>query len=966
MRFGAAVFPRSVRFERTIAAMGGGEEGENIMQGSRATRARGGVSSRALALAIVAGLGALSASPAAAQSAAATRYTFDIPAGDLGPALRALADKAGVQIVYSSAVVEGKRTGGVQGAMTPAEALTQLLAGTGLSGRFTGERTAVVEASAAVAADGERMLGPVRVQGTQGGGYFGTGGQAAGVNGVNGSRDVTATEGTKSFTSGALTIGSKVPQSIKDVPQSLSVLTSERLKQQNVTDFATALKQLPGISLEQGATSLESNFYSRGFAITSIQVDGGAPLRTGGNTNFFPQIDMSIYDHVELLRGASGLFNGYGNPGGTVNLVRKKPLDHSQFLLEAQAGSWSNYRVVADATSPLAFGGRLRGRLVLTWQDNHYFYDIAKDNKTLIYGIAEFDVTPTTLVTAGINYTRQDSVPWSNGLPRYQTGADLGLPRSTSLAFPWNRWNFNTREIFGIVEQKLGGEWNLKLNITQNRQRSTRKLGYSAGAVNPTNQRGPLLTGTYGDFGSEQFSAEATLTGVFTLFGQRQEVTIGVNRVNGDATGTRLFPNMITGTAAVPYQPYPGGPLFYFGSPNGNRPPINVFHFNPSNALYTQPRDPLPSGRYPTFGTIQSGAYLNVRLTAFDRLHLTTGVRWSRYEYKFKLETLCTSIPASDPGSPSCFGHQIGDVWPGQTQAQNYKDTDFSWPPAVNVSFDVTKSLSAYVGYTDIYQSQANDLDKNLKPIGPITGSNWEAGLKWSAKGGRLNLSVDAYRIRQKGFAIIDPPDYSGAFEVSPGVTCCWVADPNKTYRSEGVDFEAAGEILPGLQVSGSYTYNNNKQVGSSLGSDQGKPLVSIEPKSLYKLWVSYDFGSSGRKGALSGLDISLGVSGQSSAYYSGTLCVNLDPNSPPNPITGAQSCKSSAPPDLVEYFFTVPPHAVLSGRIDYRISKNWAMAVNFENILDKTYYQTVGSSPTGGNWYGTPRSATVSLRAKW
>ncbi len=54
------------------------------------------------------------------------------------------------------------------------------------------------------------------------------------------------------------------------------------------------------------------------------------------------------------------------------------------------------------------------------------------------------------------------------------------------------------------------------------------------------------------------------------------------------------------------------------------------------------------------------------------------------------------------------------------------------------------------------------------------------------------------------------------------------------------------------------------------------------------------------------------------------------------------------------------------SGRIDYRFSKVWSLAVNLENILDKTYWQTTGTLPSGGNWYGAPRSVTATLHAKW
>ncbi|MEP9404077.1 TonB-dependent receptor plug domain-containing protein [Sphingomonas silueang] len=256
----------------------------------------------------------------------------------------------------------------------------------------------------ATTADGERVTGAVRVEGAQGSPYYGGAGVAAGVNGINGSRDVTATEGTKSFTSGALTIGSKVPQSIKDVPQSVSVLTSERIQQQGIQDYTQAVRQLPGITVVLGPTALQPIFYSRGFGINTIQFDGGAPL---------------------------------------------------------------------------ALDGKLRGRLVMTCQDRRYFYDRAKDDKTLVYGIVELDATPITLLTAGVNYSRQNSLPWLSGLPRYLNGGEVELPRSTCLCMPWSRWTFDTTELFGSVEQKLGDDWTAKASLLRRRQRAV--VGLSPG-----------------------------------------------------------------------------------------------------------------------------------------------------------------------------------------------------------------------------------------------------------------------------------------------------------------------------------------------------------------------------------------------------------------------------------------------------------------------------------------------------
>ena len=927
--------------------------------GSGTTRHVSRLAIAAASLAVPLGMTA----PAVAQQAPSeAEQDFAIPAGPLAQALQAYSAATGIQLVYSSDLVAGANSPGVTGHMARTEALGRLLAGTGLTAGLSGNSATIRRVTANA---GERVLGAVRIEGAQGSSYFGGAGVAAGVNGINGSRDITATEGTKSFTSGALTIGSKVPQAMKDVPQSVSVLTSERLEQQHVTDFTSAMQQLPGITLVQGATSLENKFYSRGFQITSIQVDGGAPLTT--IYDFYPQIDMSVYDHVELVRGANGLFDGYGDPSGTVNLVRKKPLDHAQVLLEGQAGSWSNYRTMIDATAPLALDGRLRGRLVMTWQDQDHFYKVAKDRKTLIYGITEFDATPTTLLTAGLNYTRQNSLPWYNGLPRYITGADLKLPRSTCLCFPWNRWDFDTTEIFGGLEQKIADAWKLKVNLTHNRQKTTKKLGYSYGAVNPLTGIGPRLLGLYRDSASTQFSAEAVLTGAFTIFGQRQEITIGANRASSNASGGTVYDDLIYSDSSTPYQPYPGGPIFCFGGgcPAGTippaTPPINVFNFNPNDLLFTEPANPLPVRRYVALGVVQTGAYASLRLTAFDRLHLTTGLRWSRYQYKNATNELCEFIPTSGTPRPgNCVGKNVGDT--RLTQSQTYHEQHFDWPPPVNVSFDVTKQLTAYAGYTYIYKSQANLLTSDNKPIAPLTGSNVEAGLKWAPRDGKLNFSLSAYRIRQKGFGIPDPS--VPVHQVTPNIYCCYLADPNATFQSEGVDIEATGEILPGWQVAASYNFNNNKKEGSSFSSTAGQPFTSIQPKNLYKLWTSYDFGAAGHGGPLSGLTISGGINGQSSAFYSGSICVN--PKNPPPPPGNNNTCASNSPPNLVPYAFTVPGYVVATARIDYQFSPKWSLAVNVENIFDKTYYQTVGGDPTGGNWYGAPRSVTVSVRGKW
>jgi outer membrane receptor for ferric coprogen and ferric-rhodotorulic acid len=200
--------------------------------------------------------------------------------------------------------------------------------------------------------------------------------------------------------------------------------------------------------------------------------------------------------------------------------------------------------------------------------------------------------------------------------------------------------------------------------------------------------------------------------------------------------------------------------------------------------------------------------------------------------------------------------------------------------------------------------------------------------------------------------------------DLGAGNACCFLYDPNSFIKSRGIDFEATGEILPGWQIAASYNHNTNEQEGSFYAGSEGQPFTSIQPKNLYKLWTSYDFGASHRAGYLSGLTVSGGIHGQSSAYYAGTTCVN--PIDPPPPAGNSSTCISSGPPDMVPFSFTVPGYFVASALVEYRLTPKWSFALNVDNIFDKTYYQSVGSGTNGGNWYGAPRSFTATLRAKW
>ena len=267
-------------------------------------------------LVATAGVSALAfSSPASAQGSAQVRR-FDIPAQSLASALTVFGDQADLQIAADTSLVEGIRSQGVSGSMAPAEALSRLLSGTGLTWRSLNARSIRIERAPA-AADGTLQLGPVRVEGAGG-----SDGLAASPN-----SDMLASETTRSYTPRGAITSSKLPLTLRETPQSVTVVTRQQIEDRNFISIDEAIESTTGMTA-QAANLGSLTFYSRGFSMGSGQIDGmmGAGGATGGYTP-----NVAMFDRIEIMRGAAGLVAGQGNPGGVVNLVRKRPLAEARY-----------------------------------------------------------------------------------------------------------------------------------------------------------------------------------------------------------------------------------------------------------------------------------------------------------------------------------------------------------------------------------------------------------------------------------------------------------------------------------------------------------------------------------------------------------------------------------------------------------------------------------------------------------
>ncbi len=205
----------------------------------------------------------------------------------------------------------------------------------------------------------------------------------------------------------------------------------------------------------------------------------------------------------------------------------------------------------------------------------------------------------------------------------------------------------------------------MKLNLTHVEQATAQTMGGISGPVNPITLAGPRMSGGNGStMTADDDSVEATVNGSFEILGQRQEVLAGASYSKVDGGGRVDYSSLISST----YVPYPGAAAGY--------PAVNVFNFNPYDLRYAQPGRGPPSDILTLLDQTISGAYVNVKLTAFDKLHLITGVRYSHFAFNSGALSLCTTLTGS------CRTKQIGDSVAAPSHLATSAE-DFSWPPTV-------------------------------------------------------------------------------------------------------------------------------------------------------------------------------------------------------------------------------------------------------------------------------------------
>lgn len=810
-----------------------------------------------------------SASLLAVGSAWAEPQAYNIPAGSLAASLSQFAAASAVTLSFSSDDVGDRQSPGLQGEYELEQGFARLLQGSGLHVQQAGEKRYIL-----ISLNATDAL------------------QLSATN-INASALDNVTENSGSYTLGSTAVGSKIARSLREVPHSVSVITRQQIEDQNLSNLTDVMGKMTGVSLQKGGISQaamgnESNFFSRGFAVSNTTLDGGAPLTTSiAGYGSLSQLDMAQYDHVEFLRGVDGLYSSSGDPGGTINLVRKRAQRHYQQTFAASAGSWDNYRSEFDLTGPLVDSGDIRGRLGMAYQDSKSFLDYVDTQNSLTYGSLEFDLDPATTLSLGGSFQDNDGVPYFAGLPRYTNGDDLKLPRHSAYTSNWNTVREKTTQLYSKLEHDLNADWSLVTDLTYvDIDRDSAGL-YYFGGVDPLTNTGPAWYQYPNKGGSVRKTVNSYLKGGFDAFDLRHDLLLGVDYTHTVGTVVQRT-GLIAGI------------------------PLDLYQRNPpedQGSTYTKKQE-LPE--------IRRSAYGMTRLALTEELKLIFGGRLTDYSYQNKQDFF--NAPSTRPDTE----HKRG-----------------VFTPYAGLTYDLDDQWTAYTSYAETFTPQAGFTNTEGNQLDPTTSKNYEIGLKGQSFDGRMNTSFAIYRIEQDNTAVYDE---NGINNGPPGTdaTCCYVNAGEVV--SQGFDAEISGEVASGLQLMAGYTYNH---LAAKDAEESRSTFEGVTPKHLLKVWGTYQL-----PGTLQDWKVGLGAISQSATSKSGSV-------TPYNPSSGQFDG------DPVDYKFRQSGYTLWSASMDYQIDKNWSATLNANNLFDKKYYSTVGTSAYN-NFYGDPRNFMLSVRSQF
>ncbi|OPA87207.1 TonB-dependent receptor [Pseudomonas fluorescens] len=693
-------------------------------------------------------------SQATAQEAA--RYA--IAAGPLGPALNLFAQQAHVALLFDSKTVAGLNTAGLRGDFPINQGFAQLLSGSGLQ---------------AVQGANGYVLVPVNTSGSL----------ELGSTSITGLTEERSAEHLKGYVATRNLSATKTDTPIIETPQSLSVVTSDEIRDRQSETLSQTLDLTPGFTSQPTSFNRTSDrFRIRGFDVESAT---GGSLRDGlrlQNNSYDGVQEPYGLERAEVIRGAASVLYGQLSPGGLINTVSKRPSQTPYHELNLQAGQNNRKQLSADFTGPLGDSDTLSYRLTLLDRKSDTATDSIQNNKVYVAPALTWRPDDDTSLTL-LSFYQKTETGFSAPLP-YQLTKGVGSGR-----FQIGRHDFigepDYDEMNGEMSA-LGYEFEHRFD---EHTRISHKLRYYQSDVTwrylQVNTAGSNI-------------ATAQTTGLL-----RRQYSDREERSRGLASDTNIESKWQFGdwqhTFLLGFDGYDTS----YDSHNfrGNAPSLNLATYQ-----YGQPvvinKNPV-TDRGSQIDTLQKGIYFQDQIKFDEHWILLLG---GRHDWADQHTELFRN--GADSGK---------------------SDEATTW--RAGLVYKADNGLAPYISYSESFFPVAGT-NKAGESFVPTEGKQYEIGIRYQPEGSATLLSAAVYQLEQRNVLSQDRTDIN--FSVQVGEV-----------RSRGFELEAKTEVTPNLSLIASYAYIDARITQSDIASEIGQRSEDT-PYHQAALWADYRLAALG------------------------------------------------------------------------------------------------------------------------
>lgn len=585
--------------------------------------------------------------------------------------------------------------------------------------------------------------------------------------------------------------GNKTETPVKDIPQSISTVTKELIKDKMEFTLKDAVDEVAGVNQYSGF----DEYTIRGFrAENSRDING---LR-GYNTTYTSSMLVNI-ERVEIIKGPTATLYGNCDPGGTINLVTKKPLEKNESELDIYGGTWNHFRAQGDVTGPVNKSKTLLYRLNAGYDRTNSFRNQQHSNSFEVAPSLTF--IPNNKLEVNIDFslsTIHTVLDW--GQPGFENNNNLkATPISLSMSQPGDYLHETDIASIATLSYKFNDHFSFNsgfLHYTTSQDVANHGLqGYiTPDSVNLyyTTWTYPTLTNTISNYFTYKFKTGKV----------KNELVFGYDYIRSKVNLNQQYyelPNQFGAGSGIVGTFSLKNPQYY------NRP-VSTYQVSDYDADATDVDDNI----YHT-----QGVYVQDQLG------------WNKWKLLFSLR------------EEFYKGDDVGD------SSQDLAETVFL--PRVGLVYSITPNISAYATYNkgfDAFEA-ATSTEIFNSPFKPQLSELLEAGAKGNFFHNKLSASLAMYQLTLLNVA----------------VNANVISNPNLFIqqgqnRSRGIEAEASGNILPNLSIMLSYAYCVAKVTESKIASQVGT-IVENAPRNTSGSWIKYTF----RQGLLKGFGISAGHS---------------------------------------------------------------------------------------------------------